>query len=271
MKSLAFSAPSERFRDARGRRVKAARFEARSALPLGAACVVANGVRETLSSLLGAPIAMRLLAPSIPSPHAWQAILRDARCYRVRGNVADAAIVLRPADANALSAALFGEPGNLAQRPSLSPIECDVLDRMVARIAANLGTVCGTREGQSLERTSSLAGFVTYFELAIDEPVGARVGIALSRDPSHEARGCLEVKHLAAIELRAFATIDLGHAKAATVARIAVGSTIPIESALLARATLATHGKRLADGGGGVRNGRYAFRIERIRDALYGG
>src|ERR1700734_1263613 len=143
MRSLGFSDPSDRS----GRRLKRARFEARSALPISAACVVANGVRETLSSLLGVPVAMRLFAPSIPSPHAWQAILDNARLYRVRGNVADAAIVLRAADANGLSAALFGESGNGAAQRSLSPIECDVLDRMVASIAANLGAVCGPRNG----------------------------------------------------------------------------------------------------------------------------
>lgn len=264
MKSLGFSEPSGRS----GRRLKRARFEARSALPISAACVVANGVRETLSSLLGVPVAMRLFAPSIPSAQAWQAILEDARLYRVRGNVADAAIVLRAADANGLAGALFGESGSGAAQRSLSPIECDVLDRMVGSIAANLGAVCGPRNGHAVERVPGISGFVTYFEFAVDEPVGARIGVALSRDPSNEARGSLEIGHLARITVRTLATIELGNAQAAAVARLAVGAMLPIDAAALHRCRLATHGQRLAHGSAGVLNGHYAFRVDALRHAV---
>jgi hypothetical protein len=70
--------------------------------------MVAGGVRESLSALFGTPIATRLLEPVIPSAHAWVTIAGEAILYRLRGSVADAAIVLRPADAAALAAAAFG-------------------------------------------------------------------------------------------------------------------------------------------------------------------
>ena len=42
------------------KRVRAIRFDARASLPTTAACVVANGVRETLTSLFGTPASMRI-------------------------------------------------------------------------------------------------------------------------------------------------------------------------------------------------------------------
>ena len=95
MKSLGFSSPLRSGFGVSGRRLKEVRFESRSSSADSAACVVANGVRETLSSLLGLPVSMRLFEPSIPAPQAWPANLREARLYRVRGNITDAAIVLR--------------------------------------------------------------------------------------------------------------------------------------------------------------------------------
>lgn len=237
-------------------------------MPLSAACVVANGVRETLGSLLRGAVSVRLLDPSIPAPPAWQAILRDARLYRIRGSVADAAVVLRPADAAALAAALFGEShaGAKGERP-LSPFECDVLDRMVHAIAANLTAVCGPRDGRPAERVAGLDGFITYFELLIEEPAAARIGIALSRDPSPEARGCLDVEHLAAVRLTTRASLDLGNIEAAAVARLVIGGFIPVEPAELHRCSLSAHGRRLAHGRCGVRNGRFAFYVD-TREAI---
>ena len=194
MKALGFGVTLKGGSDATGvKRVRPALFEARSSLPISAACVVANGIRETLSPLLGGSVAVRLFEPRIPAPHAWSAILRDARLYRVRGNVADAAVVLRASDAVALAAALFGESSGAVER-ALSPIECDVLDRLINAIAANLGAVCGAREGYLVERVAALDGFVTYFELLIEEPVSSRIGVALSRDPASDARGRLRVE-----------------------------------------------------------------------------
>ncbi|HEY6325785.1 MAG TPA: hypothetical protein VIW73_04615, partial [Candidatus Cybelea sp.] len=109
MRSLGF-APASRNRCDSGKRVRETRFERRSSLPASAACVVANGIRETLTALLGSPVTLRLFEPVMPDPDAWDAIARDATMYRVRGSVADAAIVLRAADAIAFASAVFGEP-----------------------------------------------------------------------------------------------------------------------------------------------------------------
>lgn len=249
------------------KRIRKAVFGPRSALPPNAACVVANGVRETLTSILSSPVEMRLTEPSIPAPSAWPAIAKDAVLYRVRGSIADAAIVLRSADALSLVAALFGEGSPVHRERGLSPIERDVLDRTVNAIAAHLGSVCGTRDARCVERVANIEGYVTYFELLLEEPVAARIGIALSRDPSPEPRGCIEIGHLAAVSLNARATLDLGRIPSGAIAGLRPGSVLPLRAYDLQRCSLSAHGRRLAGGACGVRNGRYAFSVETVGGA----
>ena len=211
---------------------------------------------------------MRLFEPCIPSPQAWSAILKSARLYRIRGSVADAAIVLRAQDAAVLATALFGESSyDAASERALSPIECDVLDRMVGAIAANLGAICGNREGLGVERVAQIGGFVTYFELLVERPA-ARIGVALSRDPSPEARGSLELEHLAHVELRTLASLDLGTAQASDVGRLGVGTTLAIDGAVFGRCLLSAHGRRIARGSCGVAGGRFAMVVEAMREAM---
>jgi len=246
-----------------GKRVRRAQFEARSALPTSAACVVANGVREALSTLLRASVVLKLFEPSIPSPQAWTAILYGARLYRVRGNVADAAVVLRAPDALALATALFGESDDFPpDERALSPIECDVVDRMAGALAANLGTVCGAREGHAVERVAAIAGFVTFFELCIEEPVTARIGIALSRDPFPEPHGALEIGHLAEVRVSVSASLDAGTVETAAIARLQAGAIVPLEVGGRRHCRLAVQGRNFMQGTCGVRSGRYAVALE---------
>ncbi|HEY6326911.1 MAG TPA: hypothetical protein VIW73_10420, partial [Candidatus Cybelea sp.] len=149
---------------------------------------------------------------------------------------------------------------------TLSPIERDVVDRAANAIAANLIAVCGAREGRAVERVSAIDGFVTFFEMSVQAPVEARIGIAVSRDPAPEPRGSLELAHLADVRVRAVAAIDLGSARAASVGGITVGAVLPIRPDDLRRCTLATAGRRLARGICGVRNGRYAIAAQSFRE-----
>lgn len=134
-------------------------------------------------------------------------------------------------------------------------------------MAGNLAVVCGTPEGRFVERVAEIRGFPTYFELSIEEPVAARIGIALSRDPLPEARGCFEAAHLAAVRLTAVASLDLGKSEAAEVARLALGAIVPIEPVKLHRCALSVAGRRVARGTCGIRNGRLAFSVDAMREA----
>jgi len=269
MRLLSFSESAEAQATASKKRLRRAQFSARSSLPISAACVVANGARETLSALFGCAVVLRLLEPSIPSPQGWEAIARDARLYRVRGNVADAAIVLRPLEAAALVAALFGETRSSTTPPcALSPIECDVLERLVGAIAANLGALCGAREAHPVERAGDIRGFVTYFELLIEDPIPARIGIALSRDPSPEPRGSVDAARIAGVKIAARASLDLGTVEAAVITGLGIGIVIPLVPAALQRCRLTASGRAIARGSCGVRNGRYAFSVEAVQPAI---
>jgi flagellar motor switch protein FliM len=245
------------------KRVQNARFEERSSLPTGAVCVVASGVRETLSALLRTPVALSLLEPTIPPAPAWSAIVQGAQIYRFRARKADAAIVLRPPDAAALAAAVFGEPqpSGRANRP-LSPIEREVIDRVVRAIARSLAAVCGAREGDEIENVGQIEGFVTYFELQLEAPVAARIGIALSSDPSPEPGGQLTLEDLSQVHLAPVASLDLGTVEAETIACLSLGALLPVVALNFHRVTLQLHGRTLARGVCGVRNGRYALTVQ---------
>lgn len=246
--------------------VRKAIFTPRSALPASAACVVANAIRETLASLFGAPTEIRVFEAAIPTASSWAAITRESLLYRVRGNMADAAIVVRSSDALALVAGLFGEPSCAQSARLLSPVELDVLMRTVTAIAVHLGSVCGSREGQAVERVESIEGFSTYFELALEEPVRARIGIALSRDPSPEPSARVELRHLAAIPLTARARLDLGKLSSRTVAQFRPGALVALRAGQLQRCTLSVGGRVVARGSCGISNGHCALRIEALRE-----
>jgi hypothetical protein len=247
--------------------VRAIRFGPRSSLPASAACVVANGVRETLTSVFGMPVSMRICEPMIPPPGAWPIIVHDAILYRVRGSVADAVLVLRAVDAVAIASAIFGESaGAISAARELSRIERDVIDRTASAIAANLGAVCGAREAHYAERVGTIEGYVTYFELLLEEPVTASIGVALSRDPAPEPRICFELGHLAGVRIVAIGSVELGRVQASAVAGLAPGSMLPVHRSLLNRCALSAAGRPLARGRCGVRNGRFALQVDELCD-----
>lgn len=240
------------------------RFEERSCLSLNAVCLVAGTVRERLSALLGVPVALGVFEPEIPNAQAWDVIGRSAYVYRIRGNVAEAAIVLREGDAKALVAASFGEtPDAQAAYASLSPLERDVLDRVAAALAGTLVTLCGEpREPAAASSAAALGAFAAYLELAVDQPVAARIGIALSRDLVPEAIPALAPEDLADVFLEASVALDLQDLTARRLVALAPGDIVPITRPGALRGSLRICGRTLAAGICGVRGGRYAFEIE---------
>jgi hypothetical protein len=257
VKSLAFGRTVS---PAGGRNVRSAHFEQRSSLPTSAACVVAATVRESLGALLGMPASVRLLEPAIPSPEAWIAIARDALLFRLRGETADAAIVLRREDALALAAAAFGEssPLQTAVR-NLSAIERDVLERTVSALAASLVAVCGGGDRRALERIGTIAGFVTYFELVVEGPADARIGVALSRDPVPERGRTLELEDLLDVSLVPRVELPMGVLETGAAATLSIGTILPIPRRGAFRGSLRFDGRTLARGACGVFDGRYAL------------
>lgn len=238
------------------KRVRPIRFVQRSLLPLGAACVVANGVREALGSAVAAEAAVRLFPPERPDPRGWHAILRDARIYALRGPSAEAVIILRTEDAAAIAAAAFGE--NEAASPSLSPLECTALDRVMAILASQFGAICGGVP--RIERVTEPGSLATFFELQIERPVTARVGVGLRCDPAPVPDRVLEAEDLADIPIAVRVRMDVGRMPAAALAALEPGDVMPIGSRL-GRGLLTAAGRTLALGEVGVSGNRYALEI----------
>jgi len=229
-----------------GRRVRAGRFETRSMLPVSAACVVANAARQTLAELLGIPVTLRLLEPVLPSREAWAHICDGALMYAVNGEQCDAAFVLRRDDALALAGAALGE--RLEDPRDLSAIESELIARMVRALSGALAAVCGAQRGATLSKIFALAGFTTYFELIVAEPVPARIGIALSREPRPAVHPAIVPEALRVVDLELCVELAHAFAPATSVMRLRAGQVVSFDTALGAAAivrageTIIAHG-----------------------------
>ncbi len=240
------------------RRVRVSRFEDRSLLPVSAACVVANGVRETLGQLLGSPVAVRLFEPSIPGPDGWNAIGCNARMYAVYGSRSDGAIVVRANDAARLAGAAFGETG---RGPStLSDMESAVLERLIGALGGQLTAVCGNC-AERPRSIDALLGFSTYFEVHVEEPVDARIGIALASEPLEQHQATLTLDDLHGVELELAVRLDCGNVEAGHLAGLAVGGVLPVGHPAATRGIAYLAGRALGRGECGVLGRRYALSI----------
>ena len=258
MRVLGFSRASQSIA---GRRIRTLTFEERSMLPVSAACVVASGVRETLSALFGENVTVKLYEPTIPPPAAWNAIVRDAIVYRMRGALIDAAVIVRPQDASGLTAAAFGE--REVVDASLSALERTVLERIVRAIAAQCGPICGAAAELTVDTQPDVRSLRTFFELQVERPLRARIGIALSRDPLPDALPGVGVDDLLDLDVELSVQVDVGRHPAAQIAALEPGSILPIPEEAL-RGTVLLAGRPLALGECGVHGQHFALAIDRI-------
>ncbi len=246
MRVLAFEA---------SRGVRRAIFAERSLLPIAAACVVGNAVRETLAALLQAPVSVELLEPVVPGEAAWPELLRGARTACVRGSVAEGALVLRPRDARALAAAAFGERATSGEH--LSPLESIVLERILTALAPALASVCGV----DLQRAGAAPSqaFTTYFEAIVERP-NCRIGVALSRESPPATLGALRPSDLADVPVELRAVLGEASLTAGELLVLQPGVTLPVTS-VSGGATLLLEDRPVARGTCGVRAGHFAVLV----------
>lgn len=245
-----------------GRRVRRARFERRSSLPVSSACIVANGVRETLGALLATPVSLRLLEPAVPAPAAWNAICNGAQLFGVRGPLCDAAFVLRPHDAACLASSAFGEEADAPRQ--LSAVEQEVLVRALRGLAGSLAPVCG-RELSPLERILDISGYVTYFELLLERPVTARIGVALSCDPAARGPVTLRIEDLLDVKIELSVEFAAGMLPAAAFLDLRPGANVPMKTRVGEPGVLKMGGAALARGECGAMGERNAMIVRAVR------
>ncbi len=241
-----------------GRAVRAVRFVPRSTLPLSAACLVANGVREQLSRLLAAELDVELLEPAIPGPAERRMLVAGATIVRVRGRKTDAFVIVRPADARRLVAVAFGE----SERPdgeNLSAIERATLERIASSLVPLCNALCGTLGPVTRETNDRAAcDIATYFEVRTTGPLRIAIGFSLSRDPAEEVCGSLELRDLADVELALRVEFAAGSLGVPAFSRIAPGATIRFDTRLGESGTLRCGDVALGGVTCGVINGRNA-------------
>ncbi len=250
-----------------GRIVRRIRFVPQSTLPLAAACLVANGVRETLARLLASEVDVDLVEPALPGAAERRLLVLDAAIVRVRGRLCDGFVIVRPADARRLVGLAFGE-GERPDREPLSEIERATLDRMVTALVPLCNTLCGTL-GPAVRESPERAAcdVATYFEVRTTGTVRLSIGFALTRDPAEEVGEPIALAELAEVELDGRVEFARGRLSVPTFSRLAVGATIALETPLSAAGTLRFGDVAFARGACGVAGGRGAFVVDGVSGA----
>jgi len=243
------------------RSIRDAGFVPRSTLPVSAACLVANGARETLSSLLAAELDFELVEPAIPGPPERRLLLAGATIARVRGRLCDGFIILRPAAVRRVIAYAFGEGESGRER--LSQIERATLDRVVAALVPLCNTLCGTLGAVVRESEArAAADMATYFEVRATSAADFAVGFGITRDPAEEVGGRLTLDDLSDVELDAAVEFARGTLGVPAFARLGSGVTVALETPLGAAGTLRVGGVAVARGRCGIANGRRAIAFD---------
>lgn len=248
-----------------GRIVRRPTFVPRSTLPLSAACLVANGVRETLARLLAREIDVDLIEPAMPRGNERRMLLEGALISRVRGRLCDGFVIVRAADARRIVALAFGESG----RPSdvaLSDIERTTVERVLAALVPLCNALCGTLGPVTRESSERAAcDLATYFEVRTTGAVRIAVGFAITRDPAEDVGAPLELDDLGDVEIEGCVELGTGTLGVPAFSRLATGATLVLEATLGTLGTLRFGDVTFARGTCGVSDGRSVISIEATR------
>ncbi len=257
--ALTFEAPQ---RSGAGPAVRNATFVERSTLPLSAACLVANGVREELSRLLATELDVQLIEPAMPGRQERRILVDGATIYRVRGRLCDGFIIVRSSDARRLVAAAFGE-SDRPERDPLSHIESATLERIARALVPLCNALCGTLGAVALETSERAARDLrTYFEVRTSGAVAFSVGFALTHDPPEAVCERITLAHLADVELAGTVEFASGTLGVPAFSHLVPGVTIALDTRLGAPGLLRFGDVPFAHGTCGVANGRGAITFE---------
>lgn len=243
-------------------RVRRARFVPAPGLPVDAACVVANGIREGLRTLLGEACSVAIGEPVALDAAAWRALTRDALLFATPGAATDVVFVLPLRDARRLVAAAFGE-AEAGERAGWSALEAGAAERIVARCANACDVLCAERRGPTRSTESAqIPRAVAAFDVRVTAPLTftLAVGIlrALPEAPPGPPLGAAVLDDVP-LEVRAV----LGHGTLALPQLLALraGDVVRLATKVADAGELKVGGKRIALGTCGLRSGRAAFEV----------
>lgn len=247
-----------------GTGVRPARFARRSRIPLDAACVVANGVREALRGLLGESPTVVLGDPVAIDPAAWRVLVRDALVFATPGRLTDVAFVLARADARTLLDAAFGEASS--HRGAPSALETQAVERIAARCANACEALCAERRGPTRAADAArLPPCVAFFDVRVTAPVIFTLGVGVLRElPDAEPAATLTPAALGAVGLEARVVLGTGRISARRLLDLRPGDLVALGTKVVDAGELNVAGQRVAGGICGVVRGRAAFAVRSI-------
>jgi flagellar motor switch/type III secretory pathway protein FliN len=249
------------FEPRRGR-VRRTRFVPRPNLPVDAACVVANGVREALRTLLGETCTLTIGEPVALDATAWRGLVRDSLLFSAPGRVTDVVFVLAARDARRLVGAAFGEEA-APEDGSWSALEAGAIERIVARCAVACEALCVERRGPAGAVDAARAPRpAAYFDVRVAAPIALTIGIGIVRDlPQTPPSAMLPPAVLADVAVDVRVILGRGTLAAPSLLGLRIGSVVPLGTKVDGEGELNLAGQRIALGTCGLRNGRPAFEV----------
>ncbi len=255
-----------RFADQRNGRIRPARFVPCTSIPLSAACLVANGLREALRELLGQRCELVIGEPVALGPDAWATLSREAHCFLTVGRQTDVVLVIPDDHARTLVLGAFGE-GETSAAPALSVLERQAVERIAARCAAAFDPLCIERRGPAQRVTAAaIPPCVAYFDVRLRTPIAIDFGIGIVRDlPDPGPAGALPAALLDAVSVEVRAEFARGTIDVAALLRLAPGDVVHLDTQVNEAGLLKIGGRSIARGVGGVSAGRYSFEVQAVQ------
>ncbi|MGA2392879.1 MAG: FliM/FliN family flagellar motor C-terminal domain-containing protein [Candidatus Lustribacter sp.] len=253
------------FERARGK-VRRARFVPRPSLPVDAACVVANGVREGLRTLLGETCAVTIGEPVALDARAWRSLVHDALLFATPGRATDVVFVLAARDARRLVAAAFGEEPGPAEG-AWSTLEAGAIERIIVRCANACEALCVERRGPtSPVDAGRIPRSVAYFDVRVTAPVALTLGIGIVRDlPETPPLTTLGRAALGEVAVEVRAILGRAALPVPRLLELRPGSVVTLGTKVEGEGELNVAGQRIAFGTCGFRHGRTAFEVRSVR------
>jgi flagellar motor switch/type III secretory pathway protein FliN len=244
--------------------VRRAAFVRRPRIPLDAACVVANGVRESLRGMLGEGCTVALGEPVAIDAAAWGVLVRDAHVFATPGRATDVAFVLGQRDARTLVDAAFGE--ETSHRGAPSALEHSAVERIVARCANACDVLCAERRGPTRAiDAAQLPRCVAFFDVRVTAPVRFTLGVGLLRElPEPEPAPLLSPAAFRAVPLTVRVILGSGQISARRLLELRPGDLVPLGTKVVDEGELNVAGQRVAGGMCGAIRGRAAFVVRSL-------
>lgn len=248
------------------RGVRTLRFAPRASIPVEAACLVANGIREALRQLLGA-CEVVVGEPTALRSEAWASVARGAHLFLTRGRQTDIVLVVPQRDARLLLLRAFGEADAVgADAAPCSTLELQAVERIASRCAAAFEPLCAERRAASRRVAVHEVGpCVAYVDVRVQAPIALTLGIGIVRDlPDPGPSGSLPAAALDPVGVEARVVFGEGTMSTASFLALRPGDVVTLATKVGGPASLNVAGRRLASGVAGVVASHRAFFVHDV-------